>query len=51
VQLVERAAELLRRAPPIAPLRGYRLGDMQDATLALYRQVAATAMPSGTEPA
>lgn len=41
VQLVERAAELLRRAPPIAPLRAYRLGDMQDATLALYRQVAA----------
>lgn len=41
VQLVERAAELLRRAPPIAPLRAYRLGDMQDATLALYRKVAA----------
>jgi glycosyltransferase involved in cell wall biosynthesis len=41
VQLVERAAELLRRAPPIAPLRAYRLGDMQDATLTLYRQVAA----------
>lgn len=40
VQLTERAAEMLRRAPPIAPLQRYRLGDMQDATLALYRQVA-----------
>lgn len=42
-QLVERAAELLRRAPPIAPLRGYRLADMQAATLAVYRQVAGAA--------
>jgi glycosyltransferase involved in cell wall biosynthesis len=39
-KLVERAAELLRLAPPIAPLRRYRLIDMQQATLALYRQVA-----------
>jgi glycosyltransferase involved in cell wall biosynthesis len=38
-RLVERAAELLRVAPPIAPLQGYRLGDMQLATLALYEEV------------
>jgi hypothetical protein len=30
----------LRVAPPIAPLRSYRLADMQAATLALYREVA-----------
>ena len=39
-RLTERAAELLRAAPPIAPLYSYRLGDMQDATLKLYREVA-----------
>ncbi len=40
-RLVERAAELLRVAPPIAPLQSYRLIDMQSATLALYAEVAA----------
>ncbi len=40
-RLVERAAELLRVAPPIAPLQNYRLADMQRATLALYAEVAA----------
>lgn len=35
-RLIERAAELLRAAPPIAPLRRYRLADMQAATLSLY---------------
>lgn len=40
-RLVERAAELLRVAPPIAPLHSYRLSDMQDATLALYAELAA----------
>ncbi len=40
-RLVERAAELLRVAPPIPPLQGYRLSDMQQATLALYDEVAA----------
>jgi glycosyltransferase involved in cell wall biosynthesis len=35
-KLVERAAELLRFAPPIPPPRSYRLVDMQEATLALY---------------
>lgn len=39
-KLIERAAELLRLAPPIAPLQRYRLADMQAATLALYEQVA-----------
>ncbi|MET0937537.1 MAG: glycosyltransferase [Luteibacter sp.] len=38
-KLVERAAELLRFAPPIPPPRSYRLVDMQDATLALYADV------------
>lgn len=38
-RLVERAAELLRLAPPIPPLTSYRLCDMQDATLAVYRDV------------
>ena len=42
-RLVERAAELLRVAPPIPPLPSYRLADMQQATLALYEEVAATA--------
>jgi glycosyltransferase involved in cell wall biosynthesis len=39
-RLVERAAELLRLAPPIAPLKRFRLADMQAATLELYAQVA-----------
>jgi glycosyltransferase involved in cell wall biosynthesis len=38
-RLVERAAELLRVAPPISPLQSYRLADMQHATLALYDEV------------
>ncbi len=38
-KLVERAAELLRLAPPIAPLHRYRLADMQQATLAVYREL------------
>ncbi|TCV92147.1 glycosyltransferase involved in cell wall biosynthesis [Luteibacter rhizovicinus] len=38
-KLVERAAELLRFAPPIPPPRSYRLVDMQTATLALYAEV------------
>jgi glycosyltransferase involved in cell wall biosynthesis len=40
-RLVERAAELLRVAPPISPLQSYRLVDMQQATLALYEEVTA----------
>jgi glycosyltransferase involved in cell wall biosynthesis len=40
-RLTERVAELLRAAPPIAPLQSYRLGDMQDATLKLYGELAA----------
>ncbi|QAU24144.1 glycosyltransferase [Dyella sp. M7H15-1] len=40
-RLVERAAELLRVAPPIPPLQRYRLIDMQRAALALYEEVAA----------
>jgi glycosyltransferase involved in cell wall biosynthesis len=39
-RLVERAAELLRVAPPISPLQSYRLSDMQQATLALYDEVS-----------
>ncbi len=38
-RLVERAAELLRVAPPISPLQSYRLIDMQQSTLALYEEV------------
>ena len=38
-RLVERAAELLRVAPPISPLSSYRLIDMQLATLALYDEM------------
>ena len=38
-RLVERAAELLRLAPPIAPLTRYRLANMQQATLAVYAEV------------
>ena len=40
-RLVERAAELLRVAPPIPMLQSYRLADMQQATLALYGEVVA----------
>jgi glycosyltransferase involved in cell wall biosynthesis len=40
-KLVERAAELLRVAPPIPMLQNYRLADMQQATLALYEELAA----------
>lgn len=39
-RLVERAAELLRVAPPISPLQRYRLIDMQQASLALYEEIA-----------
>jgi glycosyltransferase involved in cell wall biosynthesis len=39
-RLVERAAELLRVAPPISPLQSYRLIDMQQAILALYEEIA-----------
>jgi glycosyltransferase involved in cell wall biosynthesis len=41
-RLVERAAELLHRAPAIAPLQRYRLADMQEATLAMYEDVVAS---------
>jgi glycosyltransferase involved in cell wall biosynthesis len=41
-KLVVRAAELLGRAPPIAPLQRYRLADMQASVLALYQELAAT---------
>lgn len=41
-RLVERAAELLRLAPPIAPLTRYRLADMQQATLDVYAELAST---------
>lgn len=40
-RLVERAAELMRAAPAIQPLTRYRLSDMQEATLGLYREIAA----------
>ncbi|WP_266158195.1 glycosyltransferase [Dyella silvatica] len=40
-RLVERAAELLRVAPPIPMLQSYRLTDMQQTTLALYDEVVA----------
>ncbi len=40
-RLTERAAELLRAAPPIAPLQRYRLSDMQGAVLALYAELGA----------
>ncbi|WP_329742374.1 glycosyltransferase [Dyella sp. A6] len=39
-RLVERAAELLRVAPPIPLLQNYRLSDMQQSVLALYEEVA-----------
>ncbi|MGH8183521.1 MAG: glycosyltransferase [Rhodanobacteraceae bacterium] len=41
-KLVERAAELLGSAPPIAPLQRYRLADMQASVLTLYQELAAT---------
>lgn len=41
-KLIVRAAELLGRAPPIAPLQRYRLADMQASVLALYTELAAT---------
>ena len=41
-RLVERAAELLHRAPAITPLQRYRLADMQEATLALYEELASS---------
>lgn len=41
-KLVERAAELLGSAPPIAPLQRYRLADMQASVLALYQELAAS---------
>lgn len=39
-RLVERAAELLRVAPPIPLSQSYRLADMQQAVLALYDELA-----------
>ncbi len=39
-RLIVRAAELLGRAPPIAPLQRYHLSDMQAAVLALYEELA-----------
>lgn len=41
-RLAERAAELIRLAPPIQPLSRYLLADMQAATIALYENVAAS---------
>jgi glycosyltransferase involved in cell wall biosynthesis len=42
VKLTDRAAELIGRAPPIPPLQRYRLADMQEAVLAMYRELAST---------
>lgn len=39
-RLAERAADLMRAAPAIQPLTRYRLSDMQEATLALYSELA-----------
>jgi glycosyltransferase involved in cell wall biosynthesis len=39
-RLIERAAELLRLAPPVPVLTRYRLADMQAATLAVYEELA-----------
>lgn len=39
-RLVERAAELLRLAPPIQPLKEYTLEAMQTAVLEVYRELA-----------
>lgn len=41
-KLIDRATELLGRAPPIAPLQRYRLADMQASVLALYQELATT---------
>jgi glycosyltransferase involved in cell wall biosynthesis len=41
-KLIVRAADLLGRAPPIAPLQRYRLADMQAGVLAVYQELAAT---------
>jgi len=52
-QLAERAAQLLRAPPPVAPLTGYRLADMQARTLRLYTAVAtqdAAATPLQSRP-
>jgi glycosyltransferase involved in cell wall biosynthesis len=38
-RLSERAVELLQHAPAIAPLSRYRLADMQESTLSLYREL------------
>ncbi len=40
-KLIVRAAELLGRAPPIAPLQRYHLADMQASVLALYQDLVA----------
>jgi len=40
-KLIDRAAELVGRAPPIPPMQRYRLADMQDSVLALYQELAA----------
>lgn len=45
-RLVERAAELLRLAPSIAPLESYRLQDMQSQVLALYASLAEAHRPA-----
>ena len=34
------AHSVLRAPPPVAPVQGYTLAAMQDATLALYAEVA-----------
>ncbi|HEX7342419.1 MAG TPA: glycosyltransferase [Rhodanobacteraceae bacterium] len=38
-RLTERAAELLRLAPPVAPLQRYRLADMQQGVLGVYTEL------------
>ncbi len=40
-RLAERAAELLRLAPPVAPLASYHLADMQRQVLAVYAELVA----------
>ncbi|MGN6788455.1 MAG: glycosyltransferase [Rhodanobacteraceae bacterium] len=40
-KLIDRAAELVGRAPPIPPMQRYRLADMQTSVLALYQELAA----------
>lgn len=39
-KLIDRAAELVGRAPPIPPMQRYRLADMQGSVLALYQELA-----------